>query len=108
MAESLTNTPRPSKKESLEDLYHNVNANPATGIRAQVANRNGLMAWSKSKEAGPPNFSSVNWPFNNHIQNEFQHGATQGVTRFTGDMSGNTGALGWAKATLRHDNSNYH
>jgi hypothetical protein len=103
----LTNTPRPSKTESLKDLYDRVNSTNPTGIRAQIKNRNGLMAWGLSKQAGSPHFHCVNWPNNNNIQNEFQHGATQGITRFTGDMQGNTGALGWAKATLRHDNSSY-
>ena len=111
----LPSTPRPSIPEKLEDLYRNVNAASPTGIRSQIVNRQGIMAWGLSKTAGSPSYAAVNYinatPMgfngNDWAQREFQPFATQGVTRFTGDFSGNVGGLGYAKVGLGHNSTRY-
>ena len=93
---ALPNTPRPSKAENLEALYNQVNAAQPTGIRAQIVNRQGQMAWGLSKSGGGQSLADF---MSNQYQTNFGRG---GGGPFT------PAGLNYAAQTLGHDNSNYH
>lgn len=90
-------TPRPSKIQSLADLYGTVNAIPATGIRSHIINRQGVMAWGLSKNAGAPTYARTNF-----IKDDWN-------SEFTPFSRGtfNARALNYARGGLNHDNSTY-
>jgi len=101
----LPNTPRPSKIQSLEDLYRTVDANPAIGIRSHIINRTGKMAWGLSKDAGDPTYMSTNKFSDTQYTRTFQPSSF--ITRITANGGFNNFALEYAKNTLRHDNTLY-
>ena len=102
---TLNPTPRPSRTEKLVDLYNNVNANPAIGIRSHIYNRTGKMAWGLSKDAGDPTYMSTNKFSDTQYTRTFQPSSF--ITRITAKGGFNDFALEYAKNTLRHDNTLY-
>jgi len=92
----LPSTPRPSKTQSLADLYRTVDANPPIGIRSHIINRAGKMAWGLSKDAG------TDRTFVNFLPNTYQ-------TNFGPNGGGpfTAAGLNYAAQTLKHDNTPY-
>lgn len=101
----LNPTPRPSKTEKLVDLYNNVNANPASGIRSHISNRGGLMSWGLSKDAGAPTYMSTNKFSDTQYTRKFQPSSFAVFSSSPGSF--NQFALNYAVNGYRHDNSRY-
>lgn len=102
---TLNPTPRPSRTEKLVDLYNNVNANPATGIRSHIYNRAGLMSWGLSKDAGAPAYMSTNKFSDTQYTRTFQPSSFAVFAGSPGSF--NKFALNYAVNGYRHDNSRY-
>lgn len=93
----LPSTPRPSRTETLEDLYNKINTSYGTGIRSQITQRDtSRMSWAKAKNAGT-SFGLWNGMPDTY-QNNF---GTNGGGPFT------TAGLNYAAQTLKHDNTPY-
>lgn len=67
----LSNTPRPSMSQNLENLYYSVNANPTPPIRSHIVNRQGVMSWGLSAAAGAPSYASTRFIYGQGFNTEF-------------------------------------
>lgn len=100
-------TPRPSKTETLLDLYNNINANPATGIRSHLVNKSlTTRAWGEGKQAGSPLYMSTNRYQDTQYNRAFQPSEFKVFTGQPGSF--NQFSLNYAKNTYNHDNSRYY
>jgi hypothetical protein len=97
----LPSTQRPSKTETLADLYNNTNSRYKTSIRSHLTNRAGQMAWALSKDAG------TSKAFTNAINGSPAGFPNDWASREFGGGGFTPNALQYSKNVLRHDNTPY-